>query len=85
MAEPQAPMDQLATLLEGERKQKALSSKNLSTRHSRFGTTIQVKAVSRPNSVGDMCNELMVLGRPEIDHAQAECYTCGSREDIGPR
>jgi hypothetical protein len=42
----QAPMDQLANLLEGERKNKALSSKNISTRHSRFGTTIQVKAVS---------------------------------------
>lgn len=39
-------MDQLADLLEKERKTKALSSKNNSTRHSRFGTTIQVKAVS---------------------------------------
>jgi hypothetical protein len=38
-------MDQLADLLEMERKTKALSSRNNSTRHSRFGTTIQVKAV----------------------------------------
>jgi hypothetical protein len=40
-------MDQLATLLEAERKQKALASRNVSTRHSRFGTTIKVQAVSR--------------------------------------
>jgi replication fork protection complex subunit Tof1/Swi1 len=45
-ADKQGPMDQLASLLEGERKTKALGSKNLSTRHSRFGTTIKVQAVS---------------------------------------
>jgi hypothetical protein len=32
-----------------------------------------------------MSKELTVLGRPETDHAQAECYTCGSREDFGSR
>jgi replication fork protection complex subunit Tof1/Swi1 len=45
-ADKQGPMDQLASLLEAERKTKALGSKNLSTRHSRFGTTIKVQAVS---------------------------------------
>jgi replication fork protection complex subunit Tof1/Swi1 len=45
VADGQGPMDQLASLLEGERKVKVLGSKNLSTRHSRFGTTIKVQAV----------------------------------------
>lgn len=40
-------MDQLAELLEKERKKKSLASRENSTRHSRFGTTIQVKAVRR--------------------------------------
>jgi hypothetical protein len=65
-ADKQGPMDQLASLLEGERKTKALGSKNLSTRHSRFGTTIKVQAVSWQTHDSDPAD---TIGRPEIDLA----------------
>jgi hypothetical protein len=62
----QGPMDQLASLLEGERKTKALGSKNLSTRHSRFGTTIKVQAVGWQTHDSDPADR---TGGPEIDLA----------------
>ena len=39
-------MENLKKLLEVEKKQKSLSSRVGNTRHSRFGTTVAVKAVS---------------------------------------
>ncbi|ODO09506.1 topoisomerase 1-associated factor 1 [Cryptococcus amylolentus CBS 6273] len=41
------PLDNLAKLLDGEKKQKAMSSKSGYTRHSRFGTTITVKTTEQ--------------------------------------
>ncbi|ODO06093.1 topoisomerase 1-associated factor 1 [Cryptococcus wingfieldii CBS 7118] len=41
------PLDNLAKLLDGEKKQKAMSSKSGYTRHSRFGTTITVKTAEQ--------------------------------------
>lgn len=39
-----APSASLAKLLDGEQRKKVLSSKKAHSRHSRFGTTIQVKS-----------------------------------------
>lgn len=39
-------MNKLAELLQGETRQKARASRSGMTRHSRFGTTVTVKAVS---------------------------------------
>jgi replication fork protection complex subunit Tof1/Swi1 len=44
-ADWQAPMDKLAKLLDLETRQKSLQSRQGTTRHSRFGTTVSVQAV----------------------------------------
>ena len=46
IAKHQAPMDNLNKLLEAEKRQKSMHARGGMTRHSRFGTTVAVRAVS---------------------------------------
>lgn len=41
-----APVENLTKLLEGEKRQRAITSQHRGSRHSRFGTTLSARAVS---------------------------------------
>lgn len=48
----QAPIENLTKLLEAEKRQKSQQSRSGMTRHSRFGTTVAVRAVSKGKCPG---------------------------------
>jgi replication fork protection complex subunit Tof1/Swi1 len=67
----QAPIENLTKLLEAEKRQKSQQSRSGMTRHSRFGTTVAVRAVSKGRCQGSRAYEYP--GRPTSGPAQAEC------------
>lgn len=70
-----APMDKLTRLLELERRGKAMEQKKGMTRHSRFGTTVAVKAVGPAmGSVGFEAD--WDPGRAAAYLAQTKCNNC---------
>lgn len=73
-------MENLTKLLDAEKRQKSLHSRTGMSRHSRFGTTVAVRAVSCARRMNGRL-EADEVGRPENSIAQAECHHRQSGQD----